>query len=162
MLYRLYRDDIRYALVLGSLHLLTRYPLRSRSISDLFRIHVVANPNVRSPVMTFGSTTFFHIRNEDVYFVAVTKQNVHAALVFEFLYKLVNIGLAYFGKLNESTVKSNYTLLYELLDGSPCFFTNAFYLLRIPQSLLTTATPRTLRLSRSRCTFRRAESARSA
>lgn len=69
-------------------------------------------------MLTFGSTTFFYVRNEDVYFAAVTKQNVHAALVFEFLYKLVNIGIAYFGKLKEETIKNNYTLVYELLDGA--------------------------------------------
>lgn len=95
---KLYRQDIR------------------RFVADLFRIHVISNPNVRSPVMTLGSTTFFHIRNENLFIAAVTKQNALAALVFEFLSRFIAIGNSYFGKMNEEIVKNNYALVYELLD----------------------------------------------
>lgn len=43
--------------------------------------------------------------------------NASAALVFEFLYRFVNISRSYFGKLDEESVKSNFVLIYELLDG---------------------------------------------
>lgn len=43
--------------------------------------------------------------------------NASAALVFEFLYRFINISKAYFGKLDEESVKSNFVLIYELLDG---------------------------------------------
>lgn len=55
--------------------------IESRSVADIFRINVISNPNVRSPVLTFGSTTFFHIRNENMFIAAVSKQNALAALV---------------------------------------------------------------------------------
>jgi len=32
-------------------------------------------------VVTFGTTTFFHIRTENMYLCAVSKQNVNTALV---------------------------------------------------------------------------------
>lgn len=49
--------------------------------------------------------------------VAVTKSNANAALVFEFLYRLIQLGKGYFGKLDEEAVKNNFVLVYELLDG---------------------------------------------
>ncbi|CAD6897327.1 unnamed protein product [Tilletia controversa] len=87
-----------------------------RSIADIFRIQVVSNPDVRSPIITLGSTSFFHVRHENLYIVAVTKSNANAALVFEFCYRLIQIGRSYFGKLDEECVKNNFVLLYELLD----------------------------------------------
>jgi hypothetical protein len=36
--------------------------------------------------------------------------------VFEFLYRFVGLGKAYFGKFDEEAVKNNFVLVYELLD----------------------------------------------
>lgn len=57
------------------------------------------------------------MKHENIYLVAVTKSNANAALVFEFLYRLVVLGKGYFGKLDEEAVKNNFVLVYELLDG---------------------------------------------
>ncbi|CAG8561349.1 22362_t:CDS:10 [Gigaspora margarita] len=95
---RLYRQDLK------------------RSVADIFRIQVISNTDIRSPIVTLGSTSFFHVRHENLFIVAVTKCNANAALVFEFCYRLVNIGKAYFGKLDEEAVKNNFVLVYELLD----------------------------------------------
>ncbi|CAG8490407.1 13700_t:CDS:10 [Acaulospora morrowiae] len=91
--------------------------LDRRSVADIFRIQVISNTDVRSPIITLGSTSFFHVRHENLYIVAVTKCNANAALVFEFCYRLINIGKVYFGKLDEEAVKNNFVLVYELLDG---------------------------------------------
>ncbi|KAK2768150.1 hypothetical protein FQN54_000002 [Arachnomyces sp. PD_36] len=85
-------------------------------LADIFRIQVISNPQVRSPILTLGSTTFSHVKHENIYLVAVTKSNANAALVFEFLYRLVVLGKGYFGKLDEEAVKNNFVLVYELLD----------------------------------------------
>ncbi|ELU45762.1 intracellular protein transport-related protein [Rhizoctonia solani AG-1 IA] len=45
-----------------------------------------------------------------------TFYNANAALVFEFCYRFINIGKAYFGKVDEESVKNNFVLIYELLD----------------------------------------------
>lgn len=88
-----------------------------RSIADIFRIQVVSNPDVRSPIITLGSTSFFHVRHENLYVVAVTKCNANAALVFEFCNRVISIGRSYFGgKFDEEAVKNNFVLIYELLD----------------------------------------------
>ena len=92
-------------------------------LADVFRIQVLSNAQVRSPILTLGSTTFSHVRHENIYLVAVTKSNANAALVFEFLYRLVALGRGYFGKFDEEAVKNNFVLVYELLDGMwrPCW-----------------------------------------
>ncbi|KAL7422227.1 clathrin associated protein complex medium subunit [Cryptotrichosporon argae] len=87
-----------------------------RSISDVFRIQVISNPDIRAPIITLGSTSFFHVRVNNVYVVGVTKCNASAALVFEFLYRFITISRSYFGKLDEESVKNNFVLIYELLD----------------------------------------------
>ncbi|KAJ3042705.1 hypothetical protein HDV00_006762 [Rhizophlyctis rosea] len=60
--------------------------------------------------------SFFHVRHENIFLVGVTKVNANAGLVFEFLYKIVNLGRSYFGRFDEEAVKNNFTLIYELLD----------------------------------------------
>ncbi|ODQ66153.1 AP-2 complex subunit MU [Nadsonia fulvescens var. elongata DSM 6958] len=115
---RLYRDGLR------------------RTIADVFRIQVISNPDVQSPVLTLGSTSFLHIKHANIYLVAVTRSNVDAGLVFEFLYKIVSLGQSYFsghsllssngenfsngstGKhgFNEDNIKNNFALVYELFD----------------------------------------------
>ncbi|KAF8337881.1 Mu homology domain-containing protein [Cantharellus anzutake] len=87
-----------------------------RSIADVFRIQVVSNSDVRSPIVTLGSTSFFHVRVNNVYVLAVTKRNANAALVFEFIYRFNTIARSYFGKLDEESVKNNFVLIYELID----------------------------------------------
>ncbi|RDW74318.1 AP-2 complex subunit mu [Aspergillus mulundensis] len=98
LIFRAYRNDCRPRL------------------ADIFRIQVISNPQVRSPILTLGSTTFSHVKHENIYIVAVTKSNANAALVFEFLYRLVLLGKSYFGKFDEEAVKNNFVLIYELLD----------------------------------------------
>ena len=52
-----------------------------------------------------------------MWIVAATRANVNAALVFEFLHKMVQVLESYFGKISEESVKNNFVLIYELLDG---------------------------------------------
>ncbi|RMZ83794.1 hypothetical protein DV738_g1009, partial [Chaetothyriales sp. CBS 135597] len=85
-------------------------------LADIFRIQVISNPQVRSPILTLGSTTFSHVKHENIYLAAVTKSNANAAVVFEFLYRFIGLGKGYFGKLDEDAVKNNFVLIYELLD----------------------------------------------
>jgi AP-2 complex subunit mu-1 len=91
-------------------------------LADVFRIQVISNAQVRSPILTLGSTTFSHVKHENIYLVAITKSNANAALVFEFLYRLIALGKGYFGKFDEEAVKNNFVLVYELLDGKLLLF----------------------------------------
>jgi len=86
-------------------------------LADIFRIQVISNAQVRSPILTLGSTTFSHVKHENIYIVAVTKNNANAAIVFEFVYRLIGWWRQYFRKFDEDAVKNNFVLVYELLDG---------------------------------------------
>ena len=85
---------------------------------DAFRVNVIhARQQVRSPVTNIARTSFFHIKRANIWVVAVTKQNVNAAMVFEFLLRVCSVMSSYFGKLSEENIKNNFVLIYELLDG---------------------------------------------
>ena len=116
-------------------------------LADVFRIQVISNPQVRSPILTLGSTTFSHVKHENIYLVAITKSNANAALVFEFLYRLIALGRGYFAKFDEEAVKNNFVLVYELLDGT-CPHWKCCPLSHALQKSLTSAILRTPRQTR--------------
>uniref|UniRef100_G1TZT2 AP-2 complex subunit mu n=1 Tax=Oryctolagus cuniculus TaxID=9986 RepID=G1TZT2_RABIT len=96
---RVYRDDI------------------GRNAVDAFRVNVIhARQQVRSPVTNIARTSFFHVKWSNIWLAAVTKQNVNAAMVFEFLYKMCDVMAAYFAKISEENIKNNFVLIYEMLD----------------------------------------------
>jgi hypothetical protein len=45
------------------------------------------------------------------------RNNANAAMVFEFCYRFISICKSYFGKVDEESVKNNFVLIYELIDG---------------------------------------------
>ncbi|EPY53470.1 AP-2 adaptor complex subunit Apm4 [Schizosaccharomyces cryophilus OY26] len=92
-----------------------RHDLKS-SITDVIRVHVLSNPELRTPIATFGSTSYTYVRNEDLYIVTVAKGNPNIILLLEFLERLVEVLSRYFEKVNESTIKENFAFIYELLD----------------------------------------------
>ena len=69
------------------------------------------------------------MKRGNVWIAAVSKQNVNAALVFEFLFKTAEVMTNYFGKISEENVKNNFVLIYELLDGK--FFIIYIYIIII-------------------------------
>ena len=89
-----------------------------RNAVDAFRVNVIhARQQVRSPVTNIARTSFFHIKRSNIWLAAVTKQNVNASMVFEFLLKMVEVMQSYFGKITEENIKNNFVLIYEILDG---------------------------------------------
>ncbi|XP_038540501.1 AP-2 complex subunit mu-like isoform X1 [Canis lupus familiaris] len=88
-----------------------------RNAVDAFRVNVIhAWQQVCSPITNIARTSFFHVNRSNIWLAAVTKQNVNAAMVFEFLYKMYDVMAAYFGKISEENIKNNFGLIYELLD----------------------------------------------
>ncbi|KAK2959518.1 putative AP-2 complex subunit mu [Blattamonas nauphoetae] len=88
-----------------------------KSTSEAFRQKILAKKDTKFPIVQLGRVTFFYIRVEDVYIVACTGGNCNAAVVFESLYKLVEVFKSYFGGLfNEDTIKKHFPLMYELID----------------------------------------------
>lgn len=58
-----------------------------------------------------------------MYVVAVSRLNANCVLVFQFIYKLIQLFRTYFrGRFNEANIRQHFVLVYELLDGLFCFF----------------------------------------
>jgi AP-2 complex subunit mu-1 len=71
-----------------------------------------------APVRMIDGSTFVFTRAGNMFLVAVTRSNANAALVFHFLNACVDIFKGYFsGKFDEETLRNNFSLVYELLDG---------------------------------------------
>ncbi|VDL92477.1 unnamed protein product [Schistocephalus solidus] len=69
-----------------------------------------------SPVIQCGGASFIYVKYNYLYLVALAKNNANAALIFSFLYRLVNIFLEYFKDLEEESIRDNFVVTYELLD----------------------------------------------
>lgn len=93
-----------------------------RNVSEVFRIQVISKlSDIKSPVLTLGSTSFLHIRHGPLWFVAVTRDNADASVVFEFLYKFVTTLQTLFltdrsRVLTDVDVMNNFLAIYEILD----------------------------------------------
>jgi len=48
--------------------------------------------------------------------VSTTKKNANAALVFQFLHRIVQVFCEYFKELEEESIRDNFVIIYELLD----------------------------------------------
>lgn len=57
-----------------------------------------------------------HVRHNNLYLVAVTASNVNAAMVFEFLFRSVDVLKSYFSIVDEDGIRNNIFLIYELMD----------------------------------------------
>ncbi|KAL6726424.1 hypothetical protein Aduo_008394 [Ancylostoma duodenale] len=96
---RIFRDDI------------------TRDAVNAFRVNVIhARQQVRSPINLIGRTSFLHRKCGSVWMAAATRLDANAAAVFEVLQKLAATMTEYFGKITEDSVRSNFVLIYELLD----------------------------------------------
>ena len=96
---RVYRDDI------------------GRNAVDAFRVNVIhARQQSRFPVVNIARTNFFYTKRSNIWLCAVARRNINAAMVFEFLNRMIDIMQSYFGRISEETVKNNFVLIYELLD----------------------------------------------
>jgi AP-2 complex subunit mu-1 len=87
------------------------------NISDLFRINVISSQNPL-PITTIDNQTFYHLKHENIYVVAVSSDNPNTCMVFEFLDKIIKLGIRYCHKFDELAIKNNFILIYELFDGS--------------------------------------------
>ncbi|XP_072129629.1 AP-1 complex subunit mu-1-like isoform X2 [Mobula birostris] len=69
-----------------------------------------------SPFLVHGRVHFLWIRHNNLYLVAMTKKNANAALVFAFLYKIIQVFTEYFKEVEEESIRDNFVIVYELLD----------------------------------------------
>ncbi|CCE66224.1 hypothetical protein TPHA_0P00660 [Tetrapisispora phaffii CBS 4417] len=89
-----------------------------RTISDIFKIQVINSLEMKSPILTLGSTTFHHIRSSSeskLWIVAITRSNANSGVIWEFLYKLDSMLTAY-DLNNEEKLMEKFMVYYEMID----------------------------------------------
>ena len=90
----------------------------TRSEAQAFCSEVVATKELANcPIRTVGECHFIHIECQDIVLVCATKEDINACLVLKMMFQVLNLFKAYFGgQFNESLVRRNFVLIYELLD----------------------------------------------
>ena len=83
----------------------------------MFRVHVIFAPDNAPPITTVGSTTYFHVRHNDLWIMAASRFDANPALVFELLFRIISVGESLLGgQITEALVRRQDIFLYELLD----------------------------------------------
>eukprot|EP00188_Purpureofilum_apyrenoidigerum_P000700 Plantae.Rhodophyta-Purpureofilum_apyrenoidigerum.ctg13278.p1 GENE.Plantae.Rhodophyta-Purpureofilum_apyrenoidigerum.ctg13278~~Plantae.Rhodophyta-Purpureofilum_apyrenoidigerum.ctg13278.p1 ORF type:complete len:427 (-),score=101.08 Plantae.Rhodophyta-Purpureofilum_apyrenoidigerum.ctg13278:168-1448(-) len=60
--------------------------------------------------------TYVYIKHANLYVVGVSLKNSNAAVLLEFLYKLLAVFKTYFKDVQEESIRDNFVVIYELLD----------------------------------------------
>jgi len=87
------------------------------SVSERFSQYIQETEEMdMRPVFTEEGYTFVYIKHNNLYLMTVTKRNSNVALMFMYLYRLVQVFKDYFGELEEESIRDNFVIIYELLD----------------------------------------------
>lgn len=91
-----------------------------RGIATTFKTQILTSKLVdKCPVKTVAGLSFIFIRHEDLYLLAISRQNSNVTLVYEFMYKFLSLLAAYLTggeELSEEAIREHLPLVYELLD----------------------------------------------
>jgi len=68
------------------------------------------------PVYHDRGVSYLFVKHNNLYLLALTRNNGNAAMVIGFLHKLVEVLSEYFGELVEESIRDNFVVIYELLD----------------------------------------------
>jgi len=61
----------------------------SRGLATAFRSQVMGSKETRNPVNIIANYSFMHVRHEALFFVALTKFNANASIVFETVHRIL-------------------------------------------------------------------------
>mmetsp|Transcript_66907 Transcript_66907/g.151152 ORF Transcript_66907/g.151152 Transcript_66907/m.151152 type:complete len:430 (-) Transcript_66907:265-1554(-) len=89
-----------------------------RSVCDFFWDEVVKYPSCEEvpPVIYTNKYYLISIFRDGLFLVAAVKADVPPLLVMEFLHRVVDVFLDYFGAVDEMTIKENFSTCYQLLE----------------------------------------------
>jgi len=92
--------------------------LLNRSVCDYFWGEVIksSSPLEVLPVIQTAKYYYIHVQREGLFFLSVCTVEVSPLLVIEYLHRVCDIFIQYFGKLNENSLKQNFVHVYQLLD----------------------------------------------
>lgn len=88
-------------------------------MNEAFRHKVIYPKETKYPVKQITSNSFLFVQESDVFVVGVTRHNADASVIFEVLHTLIkNCKLYFGGDFDEESIRGNFLLVYEILDGT--------------------------------------------
>ncbi|XP_076814133.1 AP-3 complex subunit mu-1-like [Clavelina lepadiformis] len=89
-----------------------------RSVCDFVfeALEKASSPEDLPPVIATPHHYLISIYRERLYFVSVVSKEIQPLFVIEFLHRIVDTFIDYFGECSESAIKENYVVVYELLE----------------------------------------------
>ncbi len=88
------------------------------NIHEKFNQKMIENDETTSKPVFIDSdgTSYFYTRVNNLMFLAVSKRNSNAAMVFSFMFRFIQVLTNYFKELEEESIRDNFVVIYELLD----------------------------------------------
>lgn len=68
------------------------------------------------PIILDNEILFYFVKHNNLTFLAVSRRNSNAMMIFAFLYKFQEVLTDYFKELEEESIRDNFVIIYELLD----------------------------------------------
>lgn len=88
-----------------------------RTITDTFRDEVISTKAVdRSPINVVDKTCFVHMRFDNLLLVAAARTNANCFLICQYMTRLQQLLLDYFGRVDELALKDHFTAVQEIID----------------------------------------------
>ena len=90
----------------------------SRAVCDFFwnEVNNYDTKEEMPPIIATSKYYLISIFREEIFLVASTTREVQPLLIIEFLHRVFDIFLEYFGTVEESTIKENFSTVYQLLE----------------------------------------------
>ncbi|ELR15389.1 adaptorrelated protein complex 1, mu 1 subunit isoform 10, putative [Acanthamoeba castellanii str. Neff] len=79
-------------------------------------IFMASEDSEAKPIFVEDGITYVSVNHSNLILLAVTPKNADAAMMLLFLYKLIQVLVSYFNRLEEESIKDNFIIIYELLD----------------------------------------------
>jgi AP-1 complex subunit mu len=84
--------------------------------AERFMDILISSEEEAKPIFVEDGITYVSVKHNNLILLAVTPKNADAAMMLLFLYKLIQVLVNYFSRLEEESIKDNFVIIYELLD----------------------------------------------
>jgi len=89
-----------------------------RSVVDFFwdEVNKYDSRSEVPPILHTGKYYLVSVFRDDIFVIAALAKDVAPLLVIEFLHRVVDIFVEYFGSADEGSIKDNFAMVYQLLE----------------------------------------------
>ena len=93
-----------------------KYDVSRQETLEFIRKIISTKEAKEKPIIYMNGVSYIHTSENEITLLATSKSNVNVAMIFNFLYALINLAKSYFGEFSETSIKNNFGLMYELMD----------------------------------------------